>query len=644
MRNYAEKLVKTKVQYRKASFDRQAIDEDTRTASLSFSSESPVERFFGIEILDHSPGSIRTEFIGSGRAPVLYSHDPTDVIGVVETVSFSPDRGGRATVRFGKSARAEEKFQDVVDGILSNVSVGYFAYEQVQEGLNDGVPTFRITDWEPIEVSIVSIPADTSVGVGRNDERTVETRVKELVPEEEEETTEPGPEAREPDVDASETEKEIEVREPDHKSDNPNKEEKAEMADENGKDVTLTDDERKAQVTEVRDREVARVRKIQSLGEQYDCRDKAKEFVDKGYEPDKFREWILDNKYPETKPTKVNDTVDMSANEKRQYSILKAMKAMRDRDWSNAGFEREISQDLANRFGKEPRGLYVPADVFMKRDITHTGDGAGLIGVDHTPERFIEFLRPRLTTGQAGIQVVGGLEGDLRIPRQTSGSSVSWVTEGNDVSETNFATDTVTLTPKTMGARTDITRTMLLQSSPAVESLVRADLLRSVAQELDRVVLEGSGSSGQPTGVFNASINTVTSGTLDFADIVNLEGEVATDNADLGSLAYITTSAIRSTLKQTEKASNTAQFIWVDTAPGVGEMNSYPAYATNVFTAQLVPLLFGNWNDVIVGQWGGVDLFVDPYTLGDSGGLVVRIFMDIDVGIRHVESFAKLTV
>lgn len=146
---------------------RDGVDSDTRTVELAFSSEQPYERWWGVEILDHGKKSVRLGRLKSG-GPLLCDHDARDVVGVIESVRIDGDLVGRAVVRFGKSARAEEVFNDVLDGIRSNVSVGYVIHkaELVVTG-EDVTDTYRVTDWEPHEISLVSVPADASVGVGR---------------------------------------------------------------------------------------------------------------------------------------------------------------------------------------------------------------------------------------------------------------------------------------------------------------------------------------------------------------------------------------------------------------------------------------------------------------------------------------------
>lgn len=146
--------------------ERDSADKEARTIKLSISSELPYERWWGIEVLDHGSKSIRTERLRSG-APLLVGHDTSDQVGVVEGFEITPGRKLQVTARFSKSARAEEIWQDVLDGIRRNTSVGYIIHELVLEKQEDGINTYRVTDWEPYEGSLVAVPADPSVGVGR---------------------------------------------------------------------------------------------------------------------------------------------------------------------------------------------------------------------------------------------------------------------------------------------------------------------------------------------------------------------------------------------------------------------------------------------------------------------------------------------
>jgi len=153
-----------KIETRAMAMEEAVVDGDTRRVKIAVSSEEPVERSFGMEILDHAESSIDLSFLKSGRAPLLLDHDPTKQIGVVESVSLDGSaRRLRATVRFGRNGLAKEVFDDVTDGIRGNISVGY----QINKLSKAGEKTYRAVSWMPMEVSVVSIPADRTVGVGR---------------------------------------------------------------------------------------------------------------------------------------------------------------------------------------------------------------------------------------------------------------------------------------------------------------------------------------------------------------------------------------------------------------------------------------------------------------------------------------------
>jgi HK97 family phage major capsid protein len=149
--------------------ERDGMDTEKRTAWLSIASEEPYQRWWGIEVLDLGKRSIRDQRLRSG-APLLVGHDAADQVGVVEEFEISSDRKLRILARFGKSARAEEVWQDVLDGIRRNTSVGYVIHDMVLERKDEEQNTYRVTDWEPYEGSLVAVPADPTVGVGRDDE------------------------------------------------------------------------------------------------------------------------------------------------------------------------------------------------------------------------------------------------------------------------------------------------------------------------------------------------------------------------------------------------------------------------------------------------------------------------------------------
>jgi len=355
--------------------------------------------------------------------------------------------------------------------------------------------------------------------------------------------------------------------------------------------------------------------------------------------------------------------IGMSERETQRYSLLRAIRAAATGDWRGAGLELEASRAVAQHLKREPRGFFVPFDWMVRqagaggeqRDLVVGTDTAGgyTVSTDLLADSFIELLRNRMVVRTAGATVLAGLIGDVAIPRQTGGATAYWVAESGAPTESQQAFDQVALTPHTVGAFTDISRKLLLQSSLDIEAFVRSDLATALALAIDYAALHGSGSSNQPTGVAHTTgIGSVAGGTNGaaptWAHIVQLETEVAVDNADIGRLAYVTNAKVRGKLKQTEKASGTDLWVWTD---GANPLNGYRALVSNQVRSDLdkgtstgvcSAIFFGNWADLLIGMWGTLDILVDPYTGSTSGTVRVVAFQDVDVTVRHPESFGAM--
>ncbi len=369
-----------------------------------------------------------------------------------------------------------------------------------------------------------------------------------------------------------------------------------------------------------------------------------------------------------TRSQPANADIGMSKNDLKQYSLVRAIRAVSaamkgdQRALDEAGLEMEASRAVAKQLGRDPQGFFIPYDWQRaglqgeQRDLTKGTNTAGgyTVTTDLLAQSFIELLRNKMIVRQAGATVLSGLVGDIAIPRQTGGATAYWVAENGAPTESQQAIDQVTMTPKTVGAYTDISRKLLLQSSIDVEQFVRGDLSNVLALALDLAGLHGTGSNNQPTGVASVSgIGSVAGGTNGLAPawshIINLETEVAIDNADLGRLAYITNAKVRGKLKQTAKvASSDSVMVWGETAT---PLNGYPAYVTNQVASNLdkntstgvcSAIFFGNWADLIIGLWGGLDILVDPYTGATAGTVRVVALQDADIAVRHAQSFAAM--
>lgn len=155
---------------RHIALDRAMVNEDSRVIELAFSSETPVQRVFGNEILSHEPGAMRMDRLLSGSFPLIMDHinSVECQVGVIEGASVGSDRVGRALARFGRGEDEEKVYQKVLDRIVSNVSVSYVIHKARLIGNKNGVDNYLITDWEPLEISLVAVPADSTVGIGRS--------------------------------------------------------------------------------------------------------------------------------------------------------------------------------------------------------------------------------------------------------------------------------------------------------------------------------------------------------------------------------------------------------------------------------------------------------------------------------------------
>ena len=569
------------------------INEETRTVRIAISSEAPVERSFGAEILDHNEASIDLEFARSGRMPLLLDHDPRQQIGVVENVSLDgSSRVLRGDVRFGRNGLAKEVFDDVMDGIRSNISVGYAVNKMDREGKD----SYRVSSWSPMEVSVVSIPADRTVGVGRSADDDLQTR----------------------------------------KPATPLKE-----------DATMTENTQidmeavKAEAARSAAKETAEMYRLASKHNKRDLADKA---IQDGKSLAEFRGDLLD--VIGSKPLDDSE-IGMNKQEVRNFSLMKAIRAMSNpsdrKAQEAAAFEFEAAAEAAKRDGVDPQGLYIPSDVrrswdLSKRDL-NTTDDAAVIAEDFRGGDFIDVLRNASSVMQAGATMLTGLQGDIKIPKKTAASAAGWIaTEGGAASESEPTLGQVTMSPKTLGAFTDITRLMMMQSSLDIEALIRNDLSVAIAQAMDLGALAGSGSSGQPTGIKNVSgINAPTSFAgvnPTFAEVVAMETAVAEDNALMGNLAYILPAGMYGALKTTAKDAGSGQFV---VEPG-NTINGYRSIVSNQVTAG--DLYFGNFSDLLIGMYGGLDITVDPYTNSTSGTVRIVALQTMDVAVRHAVSFA----
>lgn len=630
------------------------IDEEARTVIFPFASETrEVEQWFGTEILDHGPGAVMLErLIAAG--PVLMDHMRDVMVGRVREAWVGEDRRTWAKVQFSRSVKASEVLQDVVDDIRVMVSCRYRVHEMVLVERAEGKPdVYRVTKWEPFEVSFVSIPADISVGVGR-----------ELVVQGSTPVAQPtGNAGRQEDMKMTST-----------RAAQPKLDPHAEGGGGGGTQtfpgtppapVVSVDETARA----AREGERARMNGISDVARKvshlFDAGDLARQFQESGRSVAEFHAAVMDKLGTVQQPVitargagEGSAAIGMSEADIRNYSLVRACNAMLSGDWTKAGLERAASDAVTQALGREPRGIWFPHDVmahnpFERRELTSSTGGA-LIDTKLMVGSFIDLMRNNSVVAKAGATIIPGLVGDLDIPKMVSGIGGGWIDETTPVSgESSPVIGAVAMSPKVYRIRTDISRKMLKQPSLGIEMLIRREIARQAGAGIDEAAVNGSGVGTIPQGLITMPLVPVVAigangGALAWSHIVDLETALG-NHKQLGGLGYITNSSTVGSMKKTPRhATATVGGYLVDSD---GKLNGYPLLETNFVPANLVKgssgavcsaLLYGSWPALMLGLWGGLDIELDKSSLAvaDRGGVTLRGFQDIDLKVQYAGAFA----
>ena len=594
----------------------------SRTFEFPFSSEYPVKRYFGNEILSHDDGAADLSRMNDGGA-VLFNHDMNKPIGVVES-AYIKDKRGYAKIRFSRNKFASEVLQDVQDGILRGISFGY----QIND-IDETEDGMLARSWSVHELSVVTVPADPTIGFGRSL----------ISPSQGNSIT------MEDNSPIEEINSAVESASPSVRTMEESTKETAVDTATEAVEIDI-----KAEVQRAIDENNARTASITSLCREfgkYGAEELTDSLIKSNKSPAEAKAAILDlvkNK-AEAVNTPIRST-DMSTNEVglepkeiKRFSFLRALNALAnptDRQAQEAAaFEREVSEEASKRYEKPANGILVPNEV-LRRDLnvgTATA-GGNLVPTELLAGSFIDILRKRMAVMATNPTMLTGLSGNVAIPRMTSSSTAYFVGESGAPTESQQAFDQVNMTPKTVGAFVDYSRRLLLQSSIDVESMIRDDIARVIATKLDNAAIYGSGSSNEPLGIKDTTgVGTQTISTFGtFAEYIGMETDVAAANADVANMFYLINASARGALKSTEKASNTAQFVFED-----GEINGYPAIVSNQLANNDV--LFGDFSQFVIGMWSGLDLTVDPYANATAGSVRIIALQDVDFGVKQPGAF-----
>lgn len=622
-------------QVRSAVFER-SDDQDSSVIRFPVASDTPIQRWYGQEILSHKPGAM---VMGERQKtlPLLFNHNRDKLLGVVEKLDQDEHRT-YATVRFSSSEEGQKAKAMVDERVLVNCSFQYeiLDYDMVR-GENPADDQLIATSWEIYEVSLVTIPADSNVGVYR-------------------------------DLETNQKENKMAIRGQENSENKVN--DSDQQVRENVREAAIAEARRvEVEREKVRQDERQRIENIYTLCRQFNIEDSERENMIRSNESiENIRSHVLDllgkrSAAPVGVASRgISEDIGLTAAERNNFSLVRALNAALTGDWSKAGFEREVSQTLAKRSGRETTGFFMPSDITMQRDTTpgymvgQATQGGNLVATELRTGSFIDLLRAKAMVTRMGATVISGLVGNVEIPRQTGASTTYWLAENGAPTESNATFDKVSLKPKTIGALSSISRNLLLQSSMNVEAFVRNELAVSLALGIDLAALCGTGTNNQPTGIANVSgICTVEGGTnggsLTFDKLIDMETQVATANADVTSMYYLCNAATIGFLKKIKNT--TGDYIWKPITEAVrngfpGEVNGYAVGRSNQVRSGLEKgtskncheIYFGNWADLLIGEWGFLEIDVNRY--GDqwkSGGVEVRALQSIDIAVRHPKSF-----
>lgn len=654
------------------------VDQVNRTTQLAFSSEEPVSMWYGKEILSHAPGAMRTG-IRQESMPLLYNHDRDQLLGVVQSIDIG-DGTGRATVRFGKDDLGTWAMGQVSDEILVNVSFAYRVYKWLEDTEAD---TITAVDWEALEISLVTVPADPTVGVGRNASTDVANGVQ--LQREAVETPAPAaqlsPSVHQPQEQSMKfrqfrLQEQVRGEAAPSGTGNPSAPTGTTL---DANTITNGDQMRSANDAAHKfgaQAERERMTEIDAICRKYDLSAELRQgMIQRGASIEQARltaaDVVLERAQKAGKPvTDFGGTrnPDLTETEKARFSMMRAVNASITGKWDQAGFELECSNEIAKRSGRVPsdsKGFFVPTNLRAAYTVGTAGSGTTggtMVATNLLAGSFIEVLRNKARVMQLGATVLSGLVGNVTIPRQTGQTSTFWVAEGVDTSESEATFDSISLSLKSIGTWSLVTRNMLMQATPDIDMIARADMLAAMALGVDLAALSGIGTGATPRGIANQTgIGSVVGGTngaaITIDNLIDLETQITAANAPETNLAYLANAKTVGSLKKLK--SSTGQYLWTGSAVGAqsgtpGEINGYPVARTNQARSTLTKgssgavcseIFFGAWSELVIGEWGVLEIIPNPYAAEayKSGGVLLRALQSLDIGVRHGASFAVMS-
>lgn len=592
---------------------------------LSFSSETEeVERWFGIEVLGHGPGEVDMDFIASGRAPLLFLHDHSQIVGVIQSAVIE-NRRGKAVVRFGRGELAQEKRQDVIDGILTNVSVGYVPLEmRLEKQVDDGPDVYRVTKWRPYEISLVGVPGDKTVGVRRSATDLIQPKIKK------ERTVMKTLKERAIALGLNEEASEETVR-------------AAELA------KAREDGERSAK--EKADKELSRQNGIRELAAAHrermsDADVRAEDAIKSGISLDAFRSEILDAYRGSVTPVKSARADGDQRKMLDSFSLRRFMLGAVTGE-GLTGAEREVQQEgqkEASARGMDVGPGYLPAMVIgtiAARAGQNTGtnaDGKYLVTTENMG--LIGALKQRLWMDKLGVTMLSGLVNNITLPTVEAEGDAEDKTEVEGITGADVTFGQRTLSPSRVGTACTLSLQLLRQSSPQVDGVLSNIILSRIAKKWNQKGIDFLlGLSGTGSVVTNGDV-------LSHAIMRQFLTKLALDNADEAPGAFLINPDVEGVLATTKVDAGSGIMLWNEQQiSGEGRILNRRALTTSLVPndlgddEDLSAIIFGAFPRLWMGDWGGVDLVRDIYTKAANGQIVITANSFIGFAAEHAKYF-----
>lgn len=569
-------------------------DTDNRTVSLAFSSENPVVRNIGgqeyNEILLHNPENISLERL-QNKAALLFNHDFDNHIGVIESASIDSDHIGRALVRFSSVGIGAEKYEMVREGTLSKVSVGYSILDYRIEGDN-----LLVTKWEPYEISMVSVPADDQVGVGRSlEEEKDESAHDQTSTEINGDGTEPTTE----EIQVTEREEAERAQEPEevHETDSINNTEQKDFNSEPEQEVQAEDESD----------EKTRIAEIKAISRTFNINAEiTNSAISTGISIDAFKRQVM------------NKQTIIKEDKKMEFSLNSLIRSIMDGDKTGIQYG---NKGVIVRDADFVNAVRAGVTTTTAKDVIHT---------DVLYGSFIDVLRAESVLKNFPVQMYTGLTSEIALPKLSGDftAGFGFISENGVSPEVDANFESVVMKPKTFTGSVPLSRSVV-KSCPQIEQIVTQAIVAGSAERLETLIMQGIVAAAQAAG----KVQTVDA--YDYATIVAAQGALGDEGVPFSSISAVISPQTKATLRATLRGTNTAAVYLFDD----GDLCGVPAYDSKVLAGQDF-IILGDFSKVAIAQWGdALELDMDDTTNRNRGSVIARVWADLDFVLTNPEAF-----